>query len=139
MISSLQMKVGIAFGVALISIIALGGLQYRTGSRLDEENRRGSHTQEGLRQLATLRNALNRADGSAQTFVITGDSSYLTPYTQATAAIRDLLQSLRKLTADNAGQQRRLDSLELLENSSIRALQDEIDARKTGTLAAKKL
>ena len=139
MISSLQMKVGIAFGVALVSIIALGGLQYRTGSRLDEDNRRVSHTQEGLRQLATLRNALNRADGSAQSFVITGDSSYLTPYNQATAAIRDLLQSLRKLTADNAGQQRRLDSLELLENSSIRALQDEIDARKTGTPAPEKL
>ena len=137
--SSLQMKVGIAFGVALVGIIALGGLQYRTGSRLDEDNQRLSHTEEGLRQLATLRNALNRADGSAQSFVITGDSSYLTPYTQATAAIRDLLQSLRKLTADNAGQQRRLDSLELLENSSIRALQDEIDARKTGTVAAKKL
>ena len=139
MISSLQMKVGIAFGVALVSIIALGGLQYRTGSRLDEDNQRVSHTQEGLRQLATLRNALNRADGSAQSFVITGDSSYLTPYTQATAGIRDLLQSLRKLTADNAGQQRRLDSLELLENSSIRALQDEIDARKTGTLAPEKM
>ena len=139
MISSLQMKVGIAFGVALVSIIALGGLQYRTGSRLDEDNQRVSHTQEGLRQLATLRNALNRADGSAQSFVITGDSSYLTPYTQATAGIRDLLQSLRKLTADNAGQERRLDSLELLENSSIRALQDEIDARKTGDLAPEKL
>src|ERR1700739_663477 len=139
MISSLQMKGGIAFSVALVSIIALGGLPDRTGSRLDEDNQRVSYTQEGLRQLATLRNALNRADGSAQSFVITGDSSYLTPYTQATAAIRDLLQSLRKLTADNAGQQRRLDSLELLENSSIRALQDEIDARKTGTVAAKKL
>ena len=133
------MKVGIAFGVALVSIIALGGLQYRTGSRLDEDNQRVSHTQEGLRQLATLRNALNRADGAAQSFVITGDSSYLTPYTQATAGIRDLLQSLRKLTADNAGQQQRLDNLELLENSSIRALQDEIDARKTGTLAPGKM
>ncbi len=75
----------------------------------------------------------------AQSFVITGDSSYLTPYAQATAGIRDLLQSLRKLTSDNAGQQGRLDSLELLENSSIRALQDEIDARKTGTLAPDKM
>jgi signal transduction histidine kinase len=139
MLSSLQMKVGTAFGVALVSIIALGGLQYRTGSRLDEDNQRVSHAQEGLRQLATLRNALNRADGSAQSFVITGDSSYLTPYTQATAGIRDLLQSLRKLSADNAGQQERLDSLELLENRSIRALQDEIDARKTGTLAPEKM
>jgi signal transduction histidine kinase len=139
MISSMQMKVGIAFGVALVSIMALGGLQYRTGSRLDEDNLRVSQTQEVLWQLATLRNALNRADGSAQSFVITGDSSYLTPYTQATAGIRDLLQSLRKLTSDNAGQQGRLDSLELLENSSIRALQDEIDARKTGTLAPDKM
>src|SRR5207302_3250545 len=70
---------------------------------------------------------------------ITGDSTYLTPYVQATADIRVQLQSLRKLTADNATQRQRLDNLEPLGNSSIRALQNEIDMRKTGTVAPEKL
>jgi signal transduction histidine kinase len=138
-LSSLRDKVGIAFIIALISVMAMGALQYRTERRLEEENQRVSHTQEVLRDLAALRNGLNRADASAQSFVITGDSGYLTPFIQATKNIRDQLQSLGKLTADNAGQQDRLDKLEPLENSSIRALQSEIDARKAGTLAPEEL
>ncbi len=129
--SSLERKVATAFAVALVCIAGFGGLQYRTVHRLNADSQLVAHTQAVLLDLRSVRNDLNRADASAQSFAITGDASYLPRYTQTLKNIGEQVQSLRKLTADNAAQQRRIGDLEPLVNSSIRALQAEIDSRST--------
>jgi sigma-B regulation protein RsbU (phosphoserine phosphatase) len=127
--SSLERKVTVVIALALVSISGFGVLQYRTIiRRVNEDSRRLSHTQAVLLELQAIRNNLNRADTSALRFGITGDASYLGSYSQATRSIGEHLQSLRKLTVDDAAQQRRIDNLEPLVNSVFRALQVEINS-----------
>jgi len=133
---SLETKVAIALGVALASIIALGALQYRAARRLIEDNRWVSHTQDVLRELEATQMRLNDADACAQSFAISGDSSGLPACQEASQKISDHLQNLRVLVADSASQQHRLANLEALLGVSLRALQEEIDLRKSGELGA---
>jgi len=127
--SSLERKVAAAIALALVSIAGLGVLQYRTIRRVNEDSRQASHTQTVLLELQAIRGSLNRADASAQSFVITGDASYLGSYSRATRNIGEHRQSLRKLTVDDAAQQRRIDNLEPLVDSVISALQVEMNSR----------
>jgi sigma-B regulation protein RsbU (phosphoserine phosphatase) len=127
--SSLEQKVAGAIALALVSIATLGVLQYRTIRRVSEDSRQASHTQTVLLELQAIRGSLNRSDASAQSFVITGDASYLGSYSRATRNISEHCQSLRKLTVGDATQQRRIDNLELSVASVIKALQAEINSR----------
>jgi PAS domain S-box-containing protein len=129
--SSFEQKVVMAFALALASVVALGVMQYGAAGRLADELRWISHTQEVLRKLAITRNRLSRADAAAQSFVTTRDHRYIATYDEATAEIRSNLATLRTLTADNDRQQQRLDHLEFLVNNGVRALQEEIETRKT--------
>lgn len=139
MATHLQRSVIIAVSVALALIVALWILQYAAIYRLRQDNQRVSHTEEVLESLMGIRTRLNRADASAQSFVITGENSYLIPYSKATSGIRERVDSLHTLTADNARQQERLDILAAQVNSSIRAFQNEIDAGKSGAIPADEL
>jgi CHASE3 domain sensor protein len=82
---------------------------------------------------------VSAADASIQSFVITAEHGYVTDYSQAISDIHEQLERLRGLTADNTRQQKRLDNLVPQVDSSTRAFQNEIDAKKNGTLAAEKL
>ncbi len=134
--SSLERKVAAAIALALVSIAGLGVLQYRTIRRVNEDSRQVSHTQTVLLELQAIGGNLNRADASAQSFVITGDASYLGSYSRGTRNLGEHRQSLRKLTVDDAAQQRRIDNLEPLVDSVIRALQVEINSRDAKPLTA---
>jgi sigma-B regulation protein RsbU (phosphoserine phosphatase) len=136
--SSLERKIAAAILLALASISGFGVLQYRTIiRRVNEDSRRVSHTHAVLLELQGTRDSLNRADTSALSFVITGDAGYVKSYSRATRNIGEHLQSLRKLTVDDAAQQRRIDNLEPLVNSVIRALQVEINSRGAERLPTK--
>jgi PAS domain S-box-containing protein len=132
---SLETKVGLAVGIALVSILALGGMQYRAARRVVEDNRWVAHTQEVLRELEATQKGLNDADACAQSFVISGDSATLTVCGQGTRNIGEHLQNLRALTQDSADQQHRLASLEALMGNSLRVMQQEVDLRQSGQLS----
>jgi PAS domain S-box-containing protein len=123
-----------AFGLAVIGILVLGAMQYRTARHMTEDSLWVSHTQEVLRELESTKKLLSRADGSAKSFIITGDASYLPPFDEATRELSDNLQALRELIRDNAQQQQRLDRLDSLTGSDVQAFQEEIAARNAGTI-----
>jgi len=133
---SLETKVAIALGLALASILALGALQYRVARRLVENNRWVSHTQEVLRELEATQKRLNDADACAQSFVISGDEASLASCQQASEKIHEHLQNLRTFVADNSSQLHRLASVEALMGVALRAIQQEIDLRKSGELGS---
>jgi PAS domain S-box-containing protein len=133
---SLETNVAIALGTALAIIIALGTLQYRAAERLVETNRWVSHTQEVLRQLESVQKSLNDTDACAQSFVISGDTSGLASCEQASAKISEHLQKLHALFADSESQQHALANVEALMGVSLRAIQQEIELRRSGQLGA---
>jgi PAS domain S-box-containing protein len=133
---SLETKIAIALGAALASIIALGTLQYRAAERLVERNRWVSHTQEVLGQLEAVQKHLNDTGACAQSFVISGDAAGLSSCEQATEKISEHLQKLHALFADSDSQQHALSNVEALMGVSLRAIQQEIELRKSGELGA---
>jgi signal transduction histidine kinase len=133
-ISRMQGKVVIAFGMALVCIGAIGGLQYQTVRRLSEDNSRVAHNQSVLRQLDAVRGSLNRADAFAQSFVATGEESDWISYNQAIAELKQHLRSLEEVTAESSIQQSKLKELEKLAGEGTRAMQSETEDRKQGKL-----
>jgi signal transduction histidine kinase len=133
--TSLERKAAAGFTVAMISVVGLCLLQYRTERRLTDNSQWVSHSHDVLRELAFARTSLNRADASAQSMVITGDVGYIDEYARAVAGFSRHLQYLRMLTVDNATQQHNLDRLQPSADNAISALQAEIDARKSPQFA----
>jgi PAS domain S-box-containing protein len=107
--------------------VVLGVLQYRMIERLRSDHQWVGHTQEVQRELEATQESLNRADATAQSYVITGESSYRTQFGHATQNIQDHLQSLSTLTRDNVEQQSRVEKLRPLLSDSIRALRTELE------------
>jgi methyl-accepting chemotaxis protein len=63
-------------------------------------------------------------------YIITGDDTYLEPYTTATEAVDKDLKDLRQLIS-NPGQLTRLDALEPLVTARLELIKEQIDARRT--------
>src|SRR5262249_26112736 len=70
------------------------------------------------------------AESSARGYVITGDESYLEPYSQADGAIGRKLERLGQLIADNPEQQQRLVILRGRARAGLDNLAEIIDLRR---------
>jgi methyl-accepting chemotaxis protein len=127
--------VGIAllFGaVCTVAYFSVNSLVYNAG--------RVQHTYQVLDRIAALNASLKDAETGQRGFVITGEDSYLTPYTQALADLSAEQQALRALTADNAQQQQRLGQLAPLVDAKLTELRKTIDLRRgQGFAAAQKV
>ena len=137
-ISSLQTRLIIAFGFALVSIVTVGSLQYRTVRRLNQDYRWISQNQEFLRELTSVRNILNRTDASVQSFVLTGESNYAAPGS-TDAQLKPHIQTLQAITLDDPIQHRKVALLQNLTNESMRAMQAETNARNAGSISRREL
>jgi signal transduction histidine kinase len=69
-------------------------------------------------------------------YILTGDDSYLTPYVRGVAEVHEGAAQVRKLTSDNAKQQRALDSLEPVIVTRLGELRERIEVRRGQGLTA---
>ena len=105
------------FGVrtALLSSIGLvalaGWVAARDQGRSGEAQRWVRHTREVLTTAGSAATALDRAETAQRGYLLVGDRSYLPVGAHADRAATGALTALRRLTADHARQQRRLDTL----------------------------
>ncbi|WP_433042926.1 methyl-accepting chemotaxis protein [Dactylosporangium sp. CS-033363] len=98
------------------------------------------HTYQVLGRVEALNSSLKDAETGQRGFVITGEDDYLAPYTQALTDLASEQQALRTLTADNAGQQQRLDQLAPLITQKLGELKQTVDLRRAqGFDAAQKV
>jgi PAS domain S-box-containing protein len=116
------------FCVALMLVSILAVLSYRTVGSFWQHEARVQHTYTVLRQLVWLRDAIVDAETGARGYLITADPGELKPYSAAVAVIPQLLGALRRLTADNGVQQRRLDQLDTVVQGRLQLLADTIAA-----------
>jgi len=94
------------------------------------------HTHQVLGSLELLLAAATDSETAERGYVITGDEEYLEPYRQAAAVIDSQMRHLRELTADNRGQQQRLDSVMALVTERLAILRGVIDLRRDQGFAA---
>ena len=129
-----KLAVGIAVTVAAFAAVAITGLSTTRSLVADAEL--VAHTHEVRSHLNRMFGELIDAETSERGYVITGSERFIEPYRTAVANLELSFQELRRLTADNPNQQRRLDKTRPLLDRRRSELQEVMDARKTGGLEA---
>jgi len=119
-------KINIGFGVALGFMVIIGVVSHHSARQLMETVRLETHTHKVLNELHDVLMQLQRAETGQRGYILTGEDGYLAPYKKGLAAIETELAALRRLTADNPDQQRRLDRLEPLVDAKFAELEQTI-------------
>ncbi len=133
---STERKAQAGFALTLVCLGLIGSISYRSVNRLREDAEWSRHTEEVISSLRYLLSQVTDAETSQRGYAITGEESYLEPYYESQRGIGTNLQSLRKLTADNAVQQRRLDAMVPLVAKRITLLGEWVDLRRSQGFAA---
>ena len=132
----------VATGVASAVLLTgfMGFMSLRSARRASEDADWVAHTQAVQTSLATtLEHAIDVETGS-RGFAVTGDESFLQLYQNANRFTVQALKVLRRLTADNPMQQRRLDHLESQIVARIEISKAMVaERRRTGTIPPKSL
>jgi len=127
---SVGTKIGGGFALALAVLTAIGVIAYRSTASLTEAAELRSRTYVVLAGLQDLLGALQDAETGQRGYIITGRDDYLEPYSAALKGVGQTFDALRKLTADNPNQQRRLDVLQPQIAAKLEELKHAIDLRR---------
>jgi PAS domain S-box-containing protein len=117
-------------GLALAILGATAFASWRSLQLLLEAQDLVTHTREVIAGVERLLVETLDTQTGARGFVITGDEAFLEPFHAAQAALPGRLAALRKLTADYAVQQRRLDELDRLSRARQEIASQIIQTRR---------
>lgn len=120
--------------VAVIVLAAVLSFVYHELLRRQRDS--VEHTYRVITALEATSSRIVDAETGQRGYVITGDTAYLAPYRRALVEIPASLRELRALTADNPAQLRREEALSASLTAKLQELQQTIDARNAGGLAA---
>jgi PAS domain S-box-containing protein len=112
--SEMKRTVGLAFGAAILVLLAVGVLAYRGTVVSAESDRWVRHTHEVLENTQNLDAAVQSVESSYRGFALTGDPSYLDSYHSNISIAQEYLGIIRDLTVDNPEQQQRIPVFEKL-------------------------
>ncbi|MHB1240598.1 MAG: CHASE3 domain-containing protein [Gammaproteobacteria bacterium] len=129
-------KIGAGYILALAILAGIGITTYRATTALLEGIQLRVHTYQVIDNLKNMLSALQDAETGQRGYILVGEESYLAPYHAAVSAIPQYSEALRKLTADDPSQQRRLEALEPLIASKLAELKETIDLRRSKGLDA---
>jgi hypothetical protein len=120
-----------ACALILTILISVGWLAWRDMTAAIEADRWTLHTHVVIEELDGLLSCLKGTESGQRGFIITGDETYLKPYQTGLGEIGKHLNTLRRLTADNPHQQKRLATIAPLVATRLAALKEIITLRKT--------
>ena len=127
----LDWKVRIAFGIAVMALLLMGTVAYRSIVISETSDGWVMHSHEVLGNLNALLLSMESAQSSSRGFVLTGSESYLSPYAESVSNMRQEEASVRSLTVDNPHQQARLPRIENLSAEEIEFSRKLIALRRT--------
>jgi PAS domain S-box-containing protein len=134
--SLVNRKLQFAIGSAVLALFVVGAVSYRSLVVSTESEQWVRHTDQVLEKLQDLLAAMQTMESSARGYLLTGDDSFLDLYRAGKAkATKDQI-ILRNLTADNAGQQLKLDTLAIIAARSLQLTEQALDLRRTNGLVA---
>jgi len=130
--TTLPRKTQVGFGAAIVAVVVIAALSYRSFQQRAEGARLVAHTIEVGGQLETAVSAFRDAETGQRGFLLTGDETYLAPYDAAVSSLDEILSRLRRLVSDNPQELDRLDLLERLGRQKLAELKQTIDLRRSG-------
>ena len=134
--SILSRKPHLAFGSAVLALLVVGAVTHRSMVESSESDLWVHHTDQVLEKLQELLGAMQTAESNARGYLLTGDESFLDVYRADMAKTEEGQTIVRRLTADNAGQQRRLDALATLAARKFQLAEQVLGLRRTNGLEA---
>src|ERR1700675_1910948 len=134
--SLLNLKVQLAFGAAIFTMLAVGTISYRALAISGELDQWAGHTHEVFENLQNLMLAMQNVESSFRGMVVTGNESYLESYHGNIASAEQYESTVRRLTVDNPAQQRQLPALEKLAAGKVQFNDGVIRLRLTKGLQA---
>ena len=124
-------KIQLAFGSAILILLAVGAVAYRGMIVSEESDRWVRHTHEVIENLQDLLFALKNVESSIRGFVLTDKESYLaTLRASASRTVQDQI-TIRNLTEDNPTQQRQLPELARLASQKMQRAELLIAVRRS--------
>ena len=133
---SLERKTQAGFACALICLGVIGFVSYFGVTRLREAAEWSRHSEKVISALHLLNGNISATESALRGYIITGDDGFLDIYHGAQRDTGADLLSVRRFTADNQAQQRRLDVLDPLVAKRMAGLDEEIEARRRQGIAA---
>ena len=124
-------KVAAGFAVAGVVLVLVAYAGYVNADRLIENESQVAHTHQVRREIAELLSLMKDTETGQRGFVITGNNSFLEPYQAALPEIDKKFEELKKLTADNPDQQRRIDAVRPIVDSKLEELKSTVDTRRS--------
>ena len=122
----------VAFLVALVLLMAMGFVAYRTTKLLVRSENWVAHTQEVQANLEDIRADMIGAEFSRRGYTITNDQSLLNNYRSAVEDLPRAMARLRQLTADNPSRKSNLDDLQSLIDRSLTLQAGAVESRRSG-------
>jgi PAS domain S-box-containing protein len=129
--SLLNRRVQIAFGVAILTLLAAGTISYRGFVVSGESDKQVRHTHEVLETLQNLLSAMQSVESNSRGMAMTGNESYLESYRTNMANAEQYELTVGKLTVDNPEQQRQLPTLKKLAAQEIQFSDSVLSLRRT--------
>jgi methyl-accepting chemotaxis protein len=125
-------KIAAGFALSLVLLIAIGAVAYTSINKLMSTSKAVTHTHEVLEHIASMLSLLKDAETGQRGYLIAGEEAFLEPYRAGSSDAPVMLKELRKLTADNPNQQKRIESLEPLLAAKLAELKQTIELRGKG-------
>ncbi len=122
----------VGFVLAILAMMLIGIVTYVSLQSRTESRQKVAHTLEILSSLQSLQGFVIDAETSQRGYMLTGDESYLLPYSQASSSVPLESRRLQQLTSDNPEQLARLDALTALIDSKFAELDRTIELRRAG-------
>jgi signal transduction histidine kinase len=109
-------------------------LAFRAVNSLVQSEYLVDHTWQSVDQVERIMSSAKDAETGNRGYLITGDDSYLAPYTAATHDLPIELNRFEKLTSDNPAQEARLQEMRGAVGRRLALLQQGIDLRRRGSV-----
>ena len=128
---SVRKKLIAGFGLAVLLMVALNTVSFRSILTLLDDQYWVKHTFRVLEEIDHISSALKDAETGQRGYLLTGKNEYLAPYLTAVEKGVKQIRHVRELTIDIPEQQKRLEQLEPLVSEKFAELKETIDLRKT--------
>ncbi|HEX3034891.1 MAG TPA: CHASE3 domain-containing protein, partial [Thermodesulfobacteriota bacterium] len=127
---SIERKINIGFALALLIVVFIGIVSYRSTNKLVESAGQVAHTNRILTELEDTLSQLGNAHRSTRGYILTEKEPYLEQFQATVGKINKKIKNLNQLIEPNSNQQRRLIVLEATIEKDIAYLKSIIELRK---------
>jgi len=133
---SLEKKIAVGLGAALIFLFGIGFASYWSTTDLINREVRAAQTHQVRETIEHLLYLMEDVEDKQRLDLLTGENQYLQSFREAAHSIEEVLHNLTDLTRDSQIQQEHLLALRRLIDLRMAQLKETIDLRNTGRIEA---